>query len=64
MSNILLSAGLVDDIHQVVSKDRQEKERLFLFLLGKTKATTNQIDCFLHIPPRCSKKRSPGQKVG
>ena len=57
MSNILLSAGLVDDIHQVVSKERQEKERLFLFLLGKTKATTNQIDCFLHIPPRCSKKQ-------
>ena len=52
MSNLLLSAGKVCDIHQVVKLTRAEKEQLFMFLLGKTEATTNQIDCFLHIPPR------------
>ena len=49
MSNLLLSAGLVSDIHEVVSMGQMQKERLRVFLTGKTYATYSQIDSFLHI---------------
>lgn len=49
MSNLLLSARLVSDIHEVVSMGQMEKERLRRFLTGKTYATYSQIDSFLHI---------------
>lgn len=47
---ILLTQGLVSDIHEVVSLPLERKLYLRRILTGKTLATDNQLACFLHLP--------------
>ena len=49
MTKILLTNGLVSDIHDIISMKRESKQQLYNYLYGQTEATPRQIACFLHL---------------